>query len=125
MTTVHPERAATASARAVPVKISKPAELRAANRTEVSAPTQLIKTKPLSECDNNPVLNEQGAAFILGVSADLLKKWRQRRQGPDYIQYGEGGAVRYEIEALLAFRDYYKIYLNSKRYGNRQAPAGA
>jgi len=102
---LHPQRAASAAAHAVPAKISKPAELRTAHRTEVPAPTQPTKAKPLSECDDNPVLNEQGAAFILGVSADLLKKWRQRKQDPDYIQYGPGGPVRYEIKAQLAFRD--------------------
>jgi hypothetical protein len=61
--------------------------------------------QPLSAYDDNPVLNEAGAAFVLGVSQDLLKKWRQRKQGPDYIQYGHNGPVRYELNALLVFRD--------------------
>jgi len=99
---------------AVPVKISKPAAPRAAQRTEIPATYISIEPKPLSAYDDNPVLNEQGAAFVVGVSADLLKKWRQRKQGPDYLQYGPGGPVRYELKALMAFRDYYKIYLSSR-----------
>ncbi len=122
---VHPEKAVPASAQAVPVKISKPAELRTAHRMELPATSLPVKAKLLSECDDNPVLNEQGAAFIVGVSADLLKKWRQRKQGPDYLQFGPGGPVRYQLKALLAFRDDYKIYLSPKRYGHRETPAGA
>jgi len=82
-------------------------------------------SKALSAYDDNPVLDSQGAAFVLGVSTDLLKKWRHRRLGPDYIQYGKGGTVRYEVKALLDFRDYYRIYLHSKRYGHREVDAGA
>ncbi len=71
-------------------------------------------SKPLSAYDDDPVLDSQGAAFVLGVSVDLLKKWRQRRQGPDYIQYGAGGSVRYEVKALLEFRDAYRVRVYSK-----------
>lgn len=110
---------------AVKAKDSPPAGVRAAHRTELPATSSRPEAKSLSTCDDNPVLNEQGAAFVLGVSTDLLKKWRQRTQGPDYIQYGPGGAVRYEIKALLAFRDDYKVYLNSRRYPRREAPSGA
>lgn len=119
------ERASLAPPLKAVAKIPEPAQLRAAKRTELQATSLPVKSKPLSECDDNPVLNEQAAAFILGVSADLLKKWRQRKQGPDYIQYGSGGPVRYEIKALLAFRDDYKVYLSSKRYGHRETPANA
>jgi hypothetical protein len=124
MAEIFAEREAQAPPLRAIVEIPKPAELRTAQRTELSATALPIKSKPLSECDDNPVLNEQGAAFIVGVSADLLKKWRQRKQGPDYIQYGTGGPVRYEIKALLAFRDEYRVYLSSKRYGHRETPAG-
>ncbi|MGD0741152.1 MAG: hypothetical protein ABR957_16290 [Terracidiphilus sp.] len=122
---VFAEREALAPPLRVPIKISKPAELRTAKRTELPATSLPVKSKPLSECDDNPVLNEQGAAFIVGVSADLLKKWRQRKRGPDYIQYGPGGPVRYELKALMAFRDDYKVYLHSKSGPRREAPAGA
>jgi len=64
---------------------------------------------PLSAYDENPVLNEAGAAFIIGVTADCLKKWRKRDKGPDYIQYGLNGVVRYELKALMEFRDKYTV----------------
>jgi len=41
---------------------------------------------PLSAYDDNPVFDEVSAARFVGVSADTLKKWRHRKQGPDYIQ---------------------------------------
>ena len=93
---------------------TQPPEQREALRTEVPKKLLSIEPKPLSAYDDNPVLNEHGAAFVVGVSPDLLKKWRSRRQGPDYLQYGQGGPVRYELKALLAFRDYYRVYLSSK-----------
>jgi hypothetical protein len=101
------------------------AEVCTSNCTQLPSTKPPVPSKPLSASDDNPVLNDQGAAFILGVSVDLLKKWRQRRQGPDYIQYGPRGLVRYELKALMEFRDYYKIYLNSSRYGRLKVPAEA
>jgi hypothetical protein len=53
---------------------------------------------------SNPVFNQYGAAEILGIIVQCLKKWRQRNQGPDYIQYGRDGAVRYALKDLMAFR---------------------
>jgi hypothetical protein len=123
--TSRPAKATRIPRPAVKAKDSSSAELRTAHRTENPATSLADEPKPLSKCDDNPVLNEQGAAFVLGVSADLLKKWRQRAQGPDYIQYGPGGLVRYDIKALLDFRDDYKIYLNSKRYPRRQPHSNA
>jgi len=102
---------------------SQPAGVRTANCTELPAKDSPVVSKPLSVYDDNPVLDSQGAAFVLGVSVDLLKKWRKRMLGPDYIQFGPGGTVRYELKALLAFRDSYKIYLNSSRYARLKAPA--
>jgi len=96
-------------------KDSTPAKIRTARRTEVFTSRVDTESKPLSACDDNPVLNEQGAAFILGVSAELLKKWRQRMQGPDFIQYGPGGPVRYELKALMEFRNECRVYLRPKR----------
>ena len=80
-----------------------------AQRREVPAAYLPLEPRPLSAYDDNPVLNEAGAAFIVGVTADCLKKWRQRKQGPDYIQYGPNGPVRYELKALMEFRDRYKV----------------
>jgi hypothetical protein len=63
-----------------------------------------LEKLPISAFDDNPVFNEIGAAKIVGVSAEVLKKWRQRNMGPDYIQYGAAGPVRYEFNALMEFR---------------------
>ena len=58
----------------------------------VLAGTYLTLEKlPISAFNDNPVFNEFGAAKIVGVSAEVLKKWRQRNMGPDYIQYGASG----------------------------------
>jgi hypothetical protein len=64
--------------------------------------------------DDHPVQNDAGAAFVLGVTAECLKKWRQRKQGPDYIQYGPRSPVRYELNALMEFRDKYRV-----KHGNK------
>jgi hypothetical protein len=95
----------------VPANNSQLPEIRTAGRTQISKTILAIESKPLSAYDDNVVLTEQGAAFIVGVSADLLKKWRQRNQGPDYLQYGKDGPVRYELKALLDFRDGHRICL--------------
>ena len=87
-----------------------------AQRREVPATLLQFEPKPLSAYDDNPILNEDGAAFIVGVTADCLKKWRQRNKGPDYIQYGKNGPVRYELNALLEFRDKHRI---TPRNGNK------
>lgn len=110
----QPANAAPAPPPAAKAKDSPPPKPRIPHQTKTPLTYITVEPKPLSAYDDNPVLNENGAAFVLGVSADLLKKWRYRKQGPNYIQYGPGGPVRYEIKELLAFRDYYKIYLNSK-----------
>jgi hypothetical protein len=81
----------------------------AAQRQEVPATLLKLESRPLSAYDDNPVLDEAGAAFIVGVSADCLKKWRQRKQGPDYLQYGKNGPVRYKLKALLEFRDLHRV----------------
>jgi len=33
----------------------------------------------------------------------------QGKQGPDYIQYGPNGVVRYELNTLMEFRDRYRV----------------
>jgi len=112
----QPTNTTEGPASTLPIKTqgTRPPELREARHTEIPQARLSIEPKPLSAYDDNPVLSEQGAAFIIGVSADLLKKWRSRNQGPNYLQYGPGGPVRYELNALLAFRDYYRVYLSSK-----------
>jgi hypothetical protein len=64
--------------------------------------------------DDNPVFNEASAATFLGISAECIKKWRQRNQGPDYLQYGQGGPVRYELNTLIAFRAAHKITVGGR-----------
>jgi hypothetical protein len=73
-----------------------------------------LEPRPLSAFDDNPIFNENSAARFLGISAECLKKWRQRNQGPDYIQYGRGGPVRYELNALMAFRAANRVIVGAK-----------
>jgi hypothetical protein len=111
----HREKLARVPPPPAPAADSQPAETRAAQSTVLADSKPPVESEPLSTIDSNPVLDSQGAAFVLGVSVDLLKKWRQRHQGPDYIKYGTNGPVRYEIKTLLHFRDQYRMYLNSQR----------
>jgi hypothetical protein len=61
--------------------------------------------RPFHVINADPVLDVHEAAIVLGVSQDLLEKWRQRDQGPAFIQYlGPGGPVRYELSALEAYK---------------------
>lgn len=73
-----------------------------------------VEPRPVWACNDNPVFNERGAAQLLGVSAECLKKWRQRDQGPDYIQYGPNGPIRYELSTLTAFRVANTVHIASK-----------
>jgi hypothetical protein len=121
-----------AAARAVPapppaaeVENSPPQTPQAPHRREVPEKYIRVEPKPLSAYDDNPVLNEDGAAFVVGVSADLLKKWRHRNQGPSYIQYGKDGPVRYELNELLEFRDSHKVYLTHRRGPKPRSTANA
>ena len=72
-----------------------------------------VEPLPISAYNDDPVFDEVGAARLLGLSAECLKKWRQRNQGPDYIQYGKGGPVRYELTVLAAFRKAHKVHVGS------------
>lgn len=94
--------AARANAVALPI-------LAECHRTQIPEKYRVLEPLPIIVYDDNPVFNEHGAAQIVGVSAELLKKWRQRRQGPDYIQYGRGGPIRYELSALKAFRAAHRV----------------
>jgi hypothetical protein len=109
---LQPTLEAQTSQPAIESQDSQPAKLRAALRTEVSATYLIVEHKPISAYDDNPVTDERGAAIIVGVSAEQLKKWRQRGRGPDYIQYGPGGTVRYELRALMDFRAAYRVRLS-------------
>lgn len=87
---------------------------RAARRKELPASYLNVESPPISTFDDNPVVNDHGAAKILGLSAELLKKCRQRDMGPDYIQYGPSGPVRYEVNSLKAFREAHRVKVGSR-----------
>ena len=81
----------------------------------VAQPPQRLMTleppRPLSAINDDPVFETREAAEILGVSYERMKKWRQRGQGPYYIQYeGPGGSVHYALSALKAYRDGVPSY---------------
>ena len=73
-----------------------------------------LEPQPLSAFDDNPIFNEDGAARFLGISSERMKKWRQRNQGPDYLQYGRGGPVRYELNSLMAFRAVNEVKVGGR-----------
>jgi hypothetical protein len=71
--------------------------------------------EPLSVINDDPVFDARDAAVILGVSQDLLEKWRQRRHGPTYFQYeGPGGPVRYQLSDLQAYKAVYRVVPTSR-----------
>ena len=80
-------------------------------------PKFLLDYEPIPQevFDENPVLTERSAAVLVGVTQSLMKKWRQRNWGPNYIQYGEDGPVRYEFAALMQFRNRHIVQVRSKR----------
>src|SRR5207248_4077767 len=61
---------------------------------------ELQAPKPLSAFNDDPVFGTVDAAEFLGLDTENLKKWRQRGQGPDYLQYGPGGPVFYTLGGL-------------------------
>ena len=44
-----------------------------------------------------------------------MKKWRQRGEGPAYVQYEQCGTVRYGLKDLLKFRAEHTITPGKKR----------
>jgi hypothetical protein len=74
-----------------------------------------LESLPLSAIDDDPVFAEGAAGKIVGVSAESLKKWRQRGKGPDFIQYGVGGPVRYALSALMKFRATHTVRIQVKK----------
>jgi len=93
--------------------VFKPLVLVDGHRIQIPMAYLEVEPSPVWAHNGNPVFNERGAAELIGVSAELLKKWRQRNQGPDYIQYGRGGPIRYELNVLTAFRDAHKVHVGS------------
>jgi hypothetical protein len=83
--------------------------------TQVPAIYLTVERPPISTYDDNPIIDERGAAAFLGLRPETLKKWRQRDQGPDYIQFGQAGPVRYELDTLTAFRAAHRVQVGSNR----------
>jgi hypothetical protein len=104
----------TPYAPAVPTPV-QPDQANAPQRSVLPGTYLTLEQPPIPAFDDNPVFNEFGAAKIVGVSAEVLKKWRQRNMGPDYIQYGAAGPVRYERNALMEFRAAHKVKPGRKR----------
>lgn len=72
--------------------------------------------KPFHVINPDPVVDVRKAAIILGISQDLLEKWRQRGQGPAYIQFeGPGGPVRYELSELEAYKAAHRFRPRGRR----------
>jgi len=75
-------------------------------------PLRLVRLEPrepLCVINDDPLFEVADAAEILGISQDLLAKWRQRHRGPAYIQYGPGGPVRYELSVLRWYRAEHRV----------------
>ena len=102
------------SLRTVAAKQFQPVDLIAPHITQMPAEYPSVESRALSFFDDNPLFGTCEAAEILAVGVDLLKKWRRRDQGPDYVQYGPGGPVRYELNALMAFRARHRVRVSSK-----------
>jgi hypothetical protein len=48
------------------------------------------------------MLTTPSAAYILGVTHEVLKKWRQRSQGPEFVRFPNGD-IRYCLSAVMKF----------------------
>ena len=56
--------------------------------------------------ENDTVLGRDVSAEMVGSLLDAVR--------PDYVQYGPGGPVRYELDALMAFRATHRVRVSSK-----------
>jgi hypothetical protein len=109
----QPSPSVPSSSPAKAPKASKPTGLSAPRCTLVPAIYLTVERAPISTFDDNPILDQRGAAAFLGLRPETLKKWRQRNQGPDYIQYGPAGPVRYDLDTLTAFRAAHWVKVGS------------
>jgi hypothetical protein len=103
---------------------SAPAAGRPSNRYSETAdgricivlPRQLYIPEAILEkfVNDDPMFGTLGAAIILGVSADLLRKWRQRGKGPQYYKFGEHGPIVYSLKSLNAFKAAHLVTPSKK-----------
>ena len=121
----RPQPAASSSDSAVPPTPTKPPPIKPlvqqptvkneARRTVL--PLKHLRKESLLQLSDviyEPVVAVGVAAVILGVSVDLMEKWRQRGVGPDYIKY-QGGPVRYAMSALNEYRAAHTVRTRVKK----------
>lgn len=96
-------------------KTVSPKDRFASFRKQIPEALLIYEPQPSRALCTNPVVNERGAAGLLGVSQELLKKWRQRGFGPNYIQYEKNGPIRYELNELTEFRESHGVLVRSEK----------
>jgi hypothetical protein len=103
----------------LPQRSVPPSDLRPSRLIGTPPYVELEPARPLSAFNDDPLFKTRDAAVILGLTEDCLKKWRQRGQGPTYLQYrmviGEPGAVRYALSALMQFRESHTVRAKGKK----------
>ncbi len=79
-------------------------------------PRQLYIPEAILEkfVNDDPMFGTLGAAIVLGISADLLRKWRQRGKGPQYYKFGELGPIVYSLKSLNAFKAAHLVTPSKK-----------
>lgn len=70
--------------------------------------------EPERYIDEDPVFPSVAAAILVGVSEELMKKWRQRGEGPSYYQYGPEGRIVYALSDLNAFKATHRVVPGKK-----------
>jgi hypothetical protein len=58
---------------------------------------------PLDAASNTAVVDERGAATILGISPATLRNQRSQGRGPKYYRIGR--RIVYGVHLVLAYRD--------------------
>jgi hypothetical protein len=71
-------------------------------------PKLLEPRDPSQIAHEDPAFRTWLAADFLGISKYCLEKWRQRHQGPDFLQYPDG-SVRYLLSSLIRFRAAHRV----------------
>ena len=72
-----------------------------------------VKVPPVTQIAIVPIptdrmLNTRRAAKILGETYEVLKKWRQRDQGPEYVRF-PNGHIRYRLSILKKFIEDHTV----------------
>jgi hypothetical protein len=62
-----------------------------------------LPAAPISPYRIGGLVNEYGAAEILGLKVSTLRRWRWAGCGPEYVKLG--ASVRYDPRALAEFVD--------------------